>query len=190
MEAAKEVTAAVVSVAEELQTLEQCLQALLPLLHDPSTLAALPPLHRAASFLSLSKALNALFFLHYRCEGVSPEDNLLSSELERVSLYDSKVGHFIDDLKGPKYRSTVLNVEATNRVIEHAIPDLSEEQKRELQEVKWHSAGSKFGGARKSRNLPSMPRKPFHTQSITEAAAAFLEEAKKELLEQDQADEE
>lgn len=70
---------------------------------------------------------------------------------ERVSLYDSKVGHFIDDLKGmgcftdltlflntpckpssfltsagPKQRTTVLNVEAANRVIEHAIPDLTE----------------------------------------------------------------
>eukprot|EP00250_Pteridium_aquilinum_P010277 c19263_g1_i1 orf=159-725(+) len=174
---------AVASVSEELDSLERRLQGLFSLLHDPSILAALPPLHRAAAFLSLSKALNALFALHLRCKGLPPEDQLLNSELERVSLYDSKIGHFIDDLKGPKHRTTVLNVEAANRFIEHAISDLTEEQKKDLQGIKRQCVESKHESM-KSRNLPSKPLKPARTQSITEAAAAFLEEAKKDLLEE------
>ncbi|KAI5063129.1 hypothetical protein GOP47_0021676 [Adiantum capillus-veneris] len=175
----EEALAAVARVSSELESVEEHLQKFLPLLQQPSTLASLPPLHRSAAFLSLSKTLNALFAVHLRCKGLSLEDHVVHSEVERVTLYDNKVGHFIDDLKGRKHRSVVVNVEATNRVIERAIPDLTEDQKKGLQGIKRQCVE-----ARKPRNLLHTPLQPVRTQSITEAAAAFLEEARKELLEE------
>ncbi|MCO5601872.1 hypothetical protein L7F22_055998 [Adiantum nelumboides] len=119
--------------------------------------------------------------IHYKaeCRGLSLEDHILNSEVERVSLYDGKVGHFIDNLKGPKHRAVVVNLEAANRVIEHSIPHLTEEQKKGLQGIKRQCVE-----ARQPRNLLHTPLQPARTQSITEAAAAFLEEARKELVEE------
>ncbi|MCO5556823.1 hypothetical protein L7F22_010376 [Adiantum nelumboides] len=175
----QEAPAAVATISSELESVEERLRNLLFLLQQPSTLASLPALNRSAAFLSLSKTLNALFAVHLRCRGLSVEDHILNSEVERVSLYDGKVGHFIDNLNGPKHRAVVVNLEAANRVIEHSIPDLTEEQKKGLQGIKRQCVE-----ARKPRKLLHTPLQPARTQSITEAAAAFLEEARKELVEE------
>ncbi|KAH7404839.1 hypothetical protein KP509_15G046000 [Ceratopteris richardii] len=176
----EEVSAAVLSVSAELEALEEDLQRFTDLLQQPSTFAALPYLQRSSSFLSLSKVLNSLFAVHLRCKGISPEDHPTKFEVERVDLYDNKIGHFIDDLKGRRHRSVVVNLEAANRVIEHAIPDLTDEQKKGLQGIKRQCVGAK-----KSKNLFGKPIRPARVESITEAAAAFLEAAQKEILEQE-----
>ena len=52
---------AVAGVDQALSRLEEKLGFLLPLLQSHDLLRTLSPLHRAAAFLSISKALNAVF---------------------------------------------------------------------------------------------------------------------------------
>lgn len=181
----REALESLVLVENELATLEQQLHTILSLLTQ-ETLALLSPLEQASTFLCLSKTVNALFCLHLRCKGISPDDHFSSSEVERVTLYEDKIGHFMDRDKGPKCPSSSLDIQAASRFIEHAIPDLTEEQKKGIRDISrgasMQSHESKHS-ARKSRNLPARPIKPIRTETITEAVTAFLDEAKKELLE-------
>lgn len=172
-----------VDVKRELSTLEQQFNTLLPLL-NPATLAVLSPLQQASSFLCLSKAVNALFTLHLKCKGLSIHDLPASSEVERVNLYEDKIAPFIEKNEAPKFPTSVLDVQAANRFIEHAIPNLTEEQKNAIRGIGKTAAGKSIvlkHGVRKSRSSTNKPVKTV--QSVTEAVAAFLEEAKKELVE-------
>ncbi|CAM6036776.1 unnamed protein product [Sphagnum compactum] len=148
------------------------------------SLSLLTPVERASTFLCLSKALTTLFSFHLRTSGICPEKHAAHSEVERVSLYHDKVMKALDQSKGALQPTSAIDVGAANRFIEHAIPDLSADQKRRMWEVskiqnqKQNHRKRSGGGSTIAPDLgPKLKR-----QSVAEDAADFLIEASKELL--------
>ncbi|XP_024401229.1 uncharacterized protein [Physcomitrium patens] len=137
----------------------------------------LSPADRASYFLAIAKAANALFCLHLRTTGQDPEKHGVKSELERVSVYNDKVAAAIDRSMAPSRPTSAINVPAANRFIEHAIPDLTEEQKQKVREIS--------RGGKRSMTWVRNPNEDSQTKkklSVSEAAAAFLAEATKDLV--------
>ncbi|KAG0614132.1 hypothetical protein M758_6G153000 [Ceratodon purpureus] len=133
---------------------------------------------RAAYFLGLAKATNALFCLHLRTTGQSPEKHGVKSELERVNVYHDKVAHAIDRSTAPSRPTSAINLPAANRFIEHAVTDLTEEQKQKMRDIS-------RGGKRSRtwvRNPDEGTTQTNKKQSVMEAAAAFLAQAAKDLV--------
>lgn len=158
------------------------LQKQIRLLVSPESQEAVPLLSaadRALYFLAISKATNALFCLHLRTTGQTPEKHGVKSELERVSVYHDKVAHAIDRSTAPSRPTSSINVPAANRFIEHAIPDLSEEQKHQVREVTRRGNKRSMTWVRNPNESSTQANK---RQSVMDAAAAFLAEAAKDLV--------
>lgn len=133
---------------------------------------------RASTFATLSKTLAVLFGVYLKTNGVSPDEHPANSELVRVGLYQDKVQKAVDRSRGPQLPTSSLDVRATNRFIERAIPDLSEEQRKGLREL-----GKKKGSAKRRQErgtVNSTPKKRPSGMTLAEEAAAFLAEATKE----------
>eukprot|EP01018_Ginkgo_biloba_P035602 Gb_30906 [translate_table: standard] len=147
---------------------------------DPDVLAELPPLERAHTFFILAKAVATLFTLRLRCCGESPEEHPVKSELERLDLYESKIGYYIGRTKAPR-PTTTIDTQAATRFIEHSLPDLTPEQRHSMRDI---SRGERHGS--KTREIRGGRKKRKHEladkQSVAEAAAAFLAEASKEIF--------
>ncbi|XP_015884032.1 uncharacterized protein LOC107419755 [Ziziphus jujuba] len=149
-------------------------------LSDPEVLSQMQPLQRAQSLLLLAKITSTLFALKLRCTGVHPDDHPVKSELERVNLYQDKLERFIDLSKAPLRPSTTLNTRAATRFIEHSLPDLNPEQKRNMRDI-----SRREGKAvnRMERNLQKKRKyQSTDKQSVQTAAKEFLEKAARELL--------
>jgi len=100
---------------------------------DPDVLAELSPIDRAHTFLILAKAVATLFTLQLRCTGESPDENNVKTELERLDLYTNKVEYYID--RSTARPTTTLNAQAATRFIEHSLPDLTAEQRRDMRDI-------------------------------------------------------
>ncbi|XVF35682.1 hypothetical protein REPUB_Repub18cG0167300 [Reevesia pubescens] len=150
-------------------------------LSDPDVLAQMPPLQRAQAFLSLAKATTTLFASRLRCSGVLPDDHPIKAELERLSLYQDKLERFIDLSKAPLRPSTTLNSQAATRFIEHSLPDLTPEQRRNMRQIsKGEGPRIKYSdnsSVKKKRKYQSSEK-----QSVQDAAKEFLEKAARELF--------
>lgn len=146
---------------------------------DPDVLAELSPLDRAYTFLTLAKAVATLFTLQLRCSGDSPDEHDVKTELERLDLYTNKVEYYID--MNTARPTTTLNAQAATRFIEHSLPDLTTEQRRDMRDI---SRG--MGPNRKSREDHGKKKKRKHDlaekPSVAAEAAAFLAKAQKELF--------
>ncbi|KAJ0030645.1 nuclear nucleic acid-binding protein C1D [Pistacia vera] len=149
-------------------------------LSDPDVLAEMPPLERAQLLFLLAKATTILYTLRLRCSGVHPDDHSVKSELERVSLYQDKLTRFIDLSKAPLRPSTTLNYQAATRFIEHSLPDLTPEQRKNMKDI------SRGEGTRIKYTERSVQKKRKYqsseTKNVQAAAKEFLEKAARELL--------
>ncbi|KAF3970387.1 hypothetical protein CMV_005916 [Castanea mollissima] len=149
-------------------------------LYDPLVLSQMPPLQRAQTLLTLAKATTTLFTLRLRCTGVHPDDHPVKSELERLSLYEDKLERLIDLSKAPLRPSATLNSQAATRFIEHALPDLTSEQKQSMRSI---SRGE--GPTIKYLERSVQKKRKYQAsekQSVQTAAKEFLEKAARELL--------
>nr|XP_043629144.1 nuclear nucleic acid-binding protein C1D [Erigeron canadensis] len=147
---------------------------------EPDTLSELHPLQRAQSLLLLAKATTTLFTLKLRCTGVDPDDHPVSSELERLKLYQEKLDRCIDLSKAPLRPSATLNYQAATRFIEHSLPDLTSDQKKNMREISRRervNRGHSEGHVSKRRKYLSSNK-----TSVKTAAQEFLEKATRELL--------
>mmetsp|Transcript_37758 Transcript_37758/g.52434 ORF Transcript_37758/g.52434 Transcript_37758/m.52434 type:complete len:218 (+) Transcript_37758:157-810(+) len=93
----------------------------------------LKPLERAQMHVTLAYAASALFTMYLKTQGVPLNDHPVNSELERVQRYIKKVERAIDGESGARPLS--VDVDATNRFITHAIPDLTPDQRKKLKEL-------------------------------------------------------
>uniref|UniRef100_A0A7S1X4P4 Nuclear nucleic acid-binding protein C1D n=1 Tax=Tetraselmis chuii TaxID=63592 RepID=A0A7S1X4P4_9CHLO len=86
--------------------------------------------------LGLAQSVHALFKMYLLSVGINPADHPVNHEAERLAQYSKRVAAATaaKELAGSK-RSLALNIGAANRFIEHAIPELSQEQKQKLREV-------------------------------------------------------
>jgi len=123
----------------------------------------LKPLERAELHVTLAAAANTLFRMYLKTQGVPLDAHPVNRELERVQMYLDKVER-AKNTAGP--RTAALNVDAANRFITHAIPDLSADQKKRLREVNQRE--------RSKASEKSASKKPKRV-SAKEAANAFLE---------------
>ncbi|CAN0860654.1 Nuclear nucleic acid-binding protein C1D [Linum grandiflorum] len=170
------------SVNTTLTNLEQVEQNLLQFLSlaNPDVISEMPPLERAQSLLMVAKATTVLFALRLRCKGIHPDDHPVKAELDRINLYEKKLDRLMDLSKAPLRRSTTLNQQAATRFIEHSLPDLTPEQRRNMKDI------SRGEGRRMSYTETSIAKKrkfPSSDKSSVEAAAKeFLEKAAREIV--------
>ncbi|KVH91416.1 nuclear nucleic acid-binding protein C1D [Cynara cardunculus var. scolymus] len=147
---------------------------------EPNTLSELDPLQRAQALLLLAKATTTLFTLKLRCNGVDPDDHPLRSELERLNLYQEKLDRCINLSNAPLRPSTTLNYQAATRFIEHSLPELTPEQRKNMREISRREGvnrGNSEGNVNKRRKYLSSDK-----TSVKTAAQEFLEKAARELL--------
>ncbi|CAH1427657.1 unnamed protein product [Lactuca virosa] len=143
---------------------------------DSDTLSELDPLQRAQSLLLLAKATTTLFTLKLHCNGVDPDDHPVRSELERLNLYQEKLDRSLNLSKAPLRPSATLNYQAATRFIEHSLPDLTSDQRKNMREISRRER-VKSGNVSKKRKYLSSDK-----PSVRTAAQEFLEKAARELL--------
>ncbi|GAB4814187.1 hypothetical protein N2152v2_001233 [Parachlorella kessleri] len=87
----------------------------------------------AQVYLALAQTLHSLLGLYLKACGVAPEDHDTAKEKERLEAYRRKVNKVVAEKElSESRRSLEVNVAALNRVITHAVPDLSAGQKQAL----------------------------------------------------------
>ncbi|CAN1316263.1 Nuclear nucleic acid-binding protein C1D, partial [Linum perenne] len=149
-------------------------------LADPDVISEMPPLERAQSLLMVAKATTILFALRLRCNGLHPDEHPVKAELDRINLYEKKLDRLMDLSKAPLRRSTTLNYQAATRFIEHSLPDLTPEQRRNMKDI------IRGEGYRMSYTETSIAKKrkfPASSKSLVQAAAKeFLEKAAREIV--------
>eukprot|EP00898_Chlorokybus_atmophyticus_P006722 jgi/Chlat1/7050/Chrsp56S06719 len=129
--------------------------------------AQLPaPLHRAQLHVAVAAAVSSLFQLYLKTQGVAVDSHPVKAELARIAVYQKKVDKAVYESTGPQQRSIAMDVKAVNRFIEHAIPDLTEDQKRQMQKV----------ATRKDREKPESSKKKAKKRGDTPSAAATADE--------------
>ncbi|KAJ0859027.1 putative exosome-associated factor Rrp47/DNA strand repair C1D [Helianthus annuus] len=142
---------------------------------DPDTLSELDPIERAQSLLLLAKATTTLFACILRCNGVDPDDHPVRSELERLKLYQDKLDKCTSLSKEPLRPSTTLNYQAATRFIEHSLPDLTPDQRKNMRDISRREGVNRArseGNASKRRKYLSSNK-----TSVKTAAQEFLEKA-------------
>ncbi|KAL8153092.1 hypothetical protein V2J09_010852 [Rumex salicifolius] len=152
-------------------------------LSDPEVLAELPPLQRAQSLLTLARLTTGLFALRLRCAGIHPQNHRIEGEMERISRYQGKLERYISSSNAPLRPMTKLNFQAATRVIQHSLPDLSNEQRQGLKEISKNESGrisyiNRNLQKKRKYESPEIRYKP----SVRAAAQEFLEKAALELL--------
>lgn len=94
---------------------------------------SLEPLQRAELHLSQAQTLKALLDLLRKCNGHTETDGSFAKEADRLEAYEKKVRKAVSGKLLSDARPTVaLDVAAANRFIDHAIPDLTPEQRQAL----------------------------------------------------------
>ncbi|KAF3623557.1 hypothetical protein FXO38_12197 [Capsicum annuum] len=140
------------------------------------------PLQQAQSLILLAKATTTLFALRLRCKGINPDEHPVKLEFERLSLYQEKLQGLMDLNKAPLRPSARINPQAATRFIEHSLPDLTPEQRKNMIEI------SKGDGPRIKcvERIVHKKRKYPEQQSVRTATQEFLEKAARELLGENQ----
>ncbi|GIL58061.1 hypothetical protein Vafri_13258 [Volvox africanus] len=125
-----------------LTELQKALQAAATQVPTPGDLAAIPePLDRARLCMCIAKAVNALHHVYIRAQGRDPFTPATAAagptvgrqELDRIRQYDKKVMRAVSDAERRASRPVFsLDVAAASRFIDAAIPDLTEQQRRDL----------------------------------------------------------
>lgn len=159
-------------VKRQLRTFQEALaeleESLLPCLSEES-LAQASPFERAELHLTVAQAIQTLFCMYLRAHGTSPEEHAFAKEEERISRFKRKVSKVNSEalLKKSK-RATEVNIQAANRFITAAIPELSKEQKQALKQ-----AGAKRKGV---PTEPDEVASPDKDQALT-----FLQQTMQEI---------
>ncbi|KAG0472032.1 hypothetical protein HPP92_016578 [Vanilla planifolia] len=169
------------SIGENLTLVEEIrvnLDRLLALT-EADVLAELPPLERARSFLVLATTATALFSVRLRCNGICPDDHPIKTELDRLSLHEEKLRKYNDWSKAPLRPSVKINTQAATRFIQHSLPDLEPEQRKNLHEI---SRGSDCRTLRTQRATKKQKHHSSELPSVRVAVQEFLEKASRELL--------
>lgn len=140
------------------------------------------PLQQAQSLILLAKATTTLFALRLRCKGINPDEHPVKLEFERVSLFQEKLQELMDLNKAPLRPSARINPQGAARFIEHSLPDLTPEQRKNMREI------SKGDGPRLKylERVVHKKRKYPEQQSVRTATQEFLEKASRELLGENQ----
>eukprot|EP00246_Nothoceros_aenigmaticus_P003504 TRINITY_DN14673_c0_g1_i1.p1 TRINITY_DN14673_c0_g1~~TRINITY_DN14673_c0_g1_i1.p1 ORF type:complete len:185 (+),score=20.47 TRINITY_DN14673_c0_g1_i1:435-989(+) len=161
-------------VQSALQVLEQELDTILPGCQQ-DILEHLNPVDRATTFLQLARTTGSLFSLYLRTKGISPDDHPVRKELDRVGLYVDKVERASYKSTAPSRPTSSVDVPAAGRFIEHALPDLTQEQRLRVQQI------GTAGNSKKDDRRRYGRHEPQKHQSVVQAAESFLAEAQKEL---------
>lgn len=170
---------AVNTTLSNLQQLRTHFNEFLSLSSDPQVLSQMPPLQRAHSLFIHAKITSTLLALNLQCSGVHPDDHPIKSELDRLELYEDKLGRLLDLSKAPLRPSTTLNYQAATRFIEHSLPDLTPEQRENMRHI------SRGEGQKKNRPGRAGQKRKYQSSEKPSAKAAakeFLEKAARELL--------
>lgn len=85
------------------------------------------PLEKARLQLTLAHAINALFYMFLKTQGVTPEEHPVTEELRRLELYLKKVDEAEAKLHGSSVRPTSVDVEAAGRLLAEVLPNKGEE---------------------------------------------------------------
>eukprot|EP00216_Chloropicon_sp_CCMP2111_P003070 CAMPEP_0198240154 /NCGR_PEP_ID=MMETSP1446-20131203/5353_1 /TAXON_ID=1461542 ORGANISM="Unidentified sp, Strain CCMP2111" /NCGR_SAMPLE_ID=MMETSP1446 /ASSEMBLY_ACC=CAM_ASM_001112 /LENGTH=154 /DNA_ID=CAMNT_0043922847 /DNA_START=114 /DNA_END=578 /DNA_ORIENTATION=- len=89
------------------------------------------PIERAQYNVVLAKAINVLYAMYLKTQGIDPDKHPVAKELERIAKYGDKLK--AADSSGPKLS---LDSEAALRFLDRSLPDLSPEKKKALKELK------------------------------------------------------
>ncbi|KAL3150054.1 hypothetical protein ABBQ38_013402 [Trebouxia sp. C0009 RCD-2024] len=129
------------------------------------TLQQANPLEKAELYVTVAQAVQTLFCMYLRLHGVSPEEHPIAKEEDRILRFKRKVSkvHSENLLKNSR-RATEVNIQAANRFITAAIPELSSQQKQALRQV---------GAKRKAESEVAGGPQKKHDK---DEALAFLEE--------------
>lgn len=151
-------------------------------LYDADVFPEMGPLQQAQSLLLLAKATTTLFALRLRCKGINTDEHPVKLEFERLSLYQEKLQQLMELNKVPLRPSARINPQAATRFIEHSLPDLTPEQRKNMKEI------SKGEGPRIKylERIVHKKRKYPEQQSVRTATQEFLEKAARELLGENQ----
>mmetsp|Transcript_15613 Transcript_15613/g.43670 ORF Transcript_15613/g.43670 Transcript_15613/m.43670 type:complete len:219 (-) Transcript_15613:30-686(-) len=159
--------------------------ALSPVLNlSPKDLEQLEPLEAAQVQMALAQAANALFKMYLMSAGTDPANSSVKKEEERLQQYSKRLAAAMNEhqLANSK-RSLAVDIGAANRFIEHAIPDLSSEQKVMLRDAgkaakkekaEADAAALKNSLAGKKRSNPSGGSQSVDL-SVRPSADAFLD---------------
>ncbi|KAL3144062.1 hypothetical protein ABBQ32_003860 [Trebouxia sp. C0010 RCD-2024] len=155
-------------VAKQIRTCKQVLadlEADLARTASQEQLQQASPLEKAELHVTVAQAIQTLFSLYLRLHGVPPEEHPIAKEEDRILRFKRKVSkvHSENLLKNSR-RATEVNIQAANRFISAAIPELSSQQKQALRQA----------GAKRKAD-PDMARGPQKKHDKDEALA-FLEE--------------
>ncbi|CAN1316265.1 Nuclear nucleic acid-binding protein C1D, partial [Linum perenne] len=150
-------------------------------LADPDVISEMPPLERAQSLLMVAKATTILFALRLRCNGLHPDEHPVKAELTNCFIACFPLHDWVAFVhEAPLRRSTTLNYQAATRFIEHSLPDLTPEQRRNMKDI------IRGEGYRMSYTETSIAKKrkfPASSKSLVQAAAKeFLEKAAREIV--------
>eukprot|EP00271_Cylindrocystis_brebissonii_P017575 TRINITY_DN4622_c0_g1_i1.p1 TRINITY_DN4622_c0_g1~~TRINITY_DN4622_c0_g1_i1.p1 ORF type:complete len:213 (-),score=57.69 TRINITY_DN4622_c0_g1_i1:69-707(-) len=153
----------------------------------------LPEEHAVVNLVA-AQALNAVFCAFLASRGIAAADDpLQQQEVERVQLYAEKVSRLAVSRRGlPASRPKVnLDVQAAGRFIEHAIPDLSQDQREEIRETTAAAPAKKRQRQRKEDKkltnrgdqggLELEGRRRPKQRNLADEAAAFLIATKADL---------
>lgn len=78
--------------------------------------------------MTLAHAINALFYMFLKTQGVTPEEHPVTEELRRLELYLKKVDEAEAKLHGSSVRPTSVDVEAAGRLLAEVLPNKGEEK--------------------------------------------------------------
>jgi len=86
------------------------------------------PLEKARMQLTLAHAINALFYMFLKTQGVTPEDHPVTEELRRLELYLKKVDEAEAKLRSSSGQPASVDVEAASRLLAEVLPDKGAEK--------------------------------------------------------------
>ena len=160
-----------VGVEAQVAAFTQLVSATDTALRDLSTapsLDGLQPLQQSQLQLCLAQTINVLFHLLLKASGKDSSDHPLQKELDRLKQYKKKVDRDIAEQELRHSRPTIsLNIAAANRFIDHAIPDLTQEQRGRLREQNREKRVQEQGPRKKQR------------KNVKEATLQFLDAVSK-----------
>lgn len=155
--------------AQPLQDLEQALELLGEV--DVSTLSLLDS---AQYHYGVAEVVLTLYNSIYRLRGKKNTSARFEKEVQRLQQYRKKVQKALsaEELRNNRPTAT-LNIAAANRFIDHAIPDLTTEQRQALKRASKEVSDKKNGTA-------VGPKKQKPNTAAKDAALAFLTALKAE----------
>uniref|UniRef100_A0A061R305 Nuclear nucleic acid-binding protein C1D n=1 Tax=Tetraselmis sp. GSL018 TaxID=582737 RepID=A0A061R305_9CHLO len=100
-------------------------------------LQQLKPLEAAQLQLGLAQSAMALFKLYLLSVGTDPSGHAVQKEEERLREYSRKIAAAREEEEAAAAKSSALSLDiaAANRFIEHAIPELTEDQRAQLRKA-------------------------------------------------------